>query len=60
MSQDDGRRGELIAGAVGDDLTAAENDELRALAADDPSVDLEIAELRAVVAVSAIIRRCRG
>ncbi|GGF14597.1 hypothetical protein [Williamsia phyllosphaerae] len=49
MSQDDGRRGELIAGAVGDDLTAAENEELRALAADDPSVDLEIAELRAVV-----------
>ncbi|OZE88740.1 hypothetical protein CH298_15930 [Rhodococcoides fascians] len=47
MTASPDRRAELIAAAVGDDLDDAEADELRALAASDPTVDIEIAELRA-------------
>ncbi|MBY4109657.1 hypothetical protein HQO82_06510 [Rhodococcus fascians] len=47
MTASPDRRAELIAAAVGDDLDNAEADELRALAASDPTVDIEIAELRA-------------
>ncbi|WP_032365262.1 hypothetical protein [Rhodococcoides fascians] len=47
MTASPDRRAELIAAAVGDDLDDAEAGELRALAASDPTVDTEIAALRA-------------
>ncbi|NIL84987.1 hypothetical protein RhoFasGS6_02368 [Rhodococcus fascians] len=49
MTASPDRRAELIAAAVGDDLDDAEADELRALAASDPTVDIEIAALRATM-----------
>ncbi|OZD73622.1 hypothetical protein CH272_01260 [Rhodococcus sp. 05-340-1] len=48
MSASPDRRAELIAAAVGDDLDDAETSELRELAAADPTIDTEIAELRAM------------
>lgn len=48
MSASPDRRAELIAAAVGDDLDDAEASELRELAAADPTIDTEIAELRAM------------
>ncbi|SNT43442.1 hypothetical protein [Rhodococcoides kyotonense] len=50
MSADAGRRAELIAAAVADDLTDAERAELRAMAAADPTVDTEIDQYRRVAA----------
>ena len=46
MSASHDRRAELIAAAVGDDLDDAETAELRELAASDPTIETEIAELR--------------
>lgn len=48
MSASHDRRAELIAAAVGDELDGAEIAELRELAASDPTIDIEIAELRAM------------
>lgn len=48
MSASPDRRAQLIAAAVGNDLDDAETSELRELAAADPTIDAEIAELRAM------------
>lgn len=42
------RRRELIAGALTDDLSDAEWEELNKARTADPSIDVEIAELRAI------------
>lgn len=49
MTNPHDRRAELIAGAVADDLDAAEDAELRALAAADPSVHSEMQSMRETV-----------
>lgn len=49
MSTHENRRAELIAAAVAGDLTGAGEEELAAISAADPGIDIEIAELRIIV-----------